>query len=69
MLKSADGNSWIQIWSESTNYRSIAYKSPFFEDQALLQPTNKIFGGAYNGQGYDNGGKWLWVAIQGVIVW
>ncbi|KAI9009198.1 hypothetical protein DFJ74DRAFT_687337 [Hyaloraphidium curvatum] len=50
---------WMQFWSESSNYRTVATKSPFFEDAALLQPTKMVFGGAYNRPGYDNGGKWL----------
>lgn len=56
VLPHSSGKGWIQIWSEAANYRTISYKSPFFEDTALLQPSQMIFGGAYNGQGYDNGG-------------
>ncbi|KAI9006797.1 hypothetical protein DFJ74DRAFT_773421 [Hyaloraphidium curvatum] len=59
VIPHSSGNGWIQFWSESSNYRTRSYRSPFFEDTALLEPSRYVYGGAYNGQGYDNGGKWL----------
>jgi hypothetical protein len=50
---------WIQFWSESSNYRTTSSTGPFFENAQVLDPFNMVFGGAYSGKGYDNGGKWL----------
>jgi hypothetical protein len=46
------------IWSEAENFRSIG-DVPFIEGQQTLNPRVRMFGGAKNSPGYDNGGKWL----------
>lgn len=49
----------MQFWSEAANYRTISTKSPFFEDAEKVEPNKCIFGGAFKGKGFNNGGAWL----------
>ena len=48
---------WIMFWAGGESYRSIG-DSPYPEDQTLLSPSIKVFGGR-GGTGWDNGGSWL----------
>lgn len=56
VIPSSTGSGWVQFWSESSNYRTTSTLSPFFEDAQRVDPNHLVFGGAYNGKGYDNGG-------------
>jgi hypothetical protein len=59
VIRDSKGTGWIQFWSEAANYRTVSTKSALFEDADKADPEKMVFGGAYNGPGFDNGGKWL----------
>ena len=59
VLPRCDGSEdWMMFWSEFENYRSIG-ASQFPEDQAFLSPSEGVFGGRGDWEGFDNGGSWL----------
>lgn len=52
-----DSDNWMMFWAEFESYRSVG-AAPYPENQIILSPNTKVFGGR-GGSGWDNGGSWL----------